>query len=184
MASLDELGEDYKPTEAALAVVMLAKRHVLTAAVEVVDVSMEVVGGSSYFRHSPLERAYRDPRLARLSRGSTRADGGPRLLRRGGARARSCAGGRTAPLLSRPIPRPRGSRRSGIIGCVGAVGPGGRVVSDAGEQSNYDRSGALSYTPEECCGSLGTGRFLATFAALNKLCDGDDRLSRKPTGAS
>lgn len=41
---------------------MLAKREAVTAAIEVVDLAMDVLGGRSYFRHSPLERAYRDVR--------------------------------------------------------------------------------------------------------------------------
>lgn len=62
MGSLDELGDDYKLTDQAMGTVMLAKRDVLTAAVEVVDLAMSVVGGSAYFKRSPLERAYRDVR--------------------------------------------------------------------------------------------------------------------------
>ena len=60
--ALAELGADYTPDEAALQVVMLAKRQVVTEAVEVVNLAMEVVGGSAYFRRSPLEQAYRDVR--------------------------------------------------------------------------------------------------------------------------
>jgi acyl-CoA dehydrogenase len=60
--ALGELGEDYTPDEAALELVMLAKRQVVTEAVEIVELAMEVVGGSAYFRRSPLERAYRDVR--------------------------------------------------------------------------------------------------------------------------
>jgi alkylation response protein AidB-like acyl-CoA dehydrogenase len=41
---------------------LLAKRCVVTEAAEVVDLAMEAVGGSSYFKRSPLERAYRDVR--------------------------------------------------------------------------------------------------------------------------
>ena len=60
--ALGELGEDYTPDEAALALVMLAKRQVVTEAVEVVGLAMETVGGAAYFRRSPLEQAYRDVR--------------------------------------------------------------------------------------------------------------------------
>ncbi len=60
--ALGELGEDYTPDEAALALVMLAKRQVVTEAVEIVDLAMEAVGGSAYFKRSPLERSYRDVR--------------------------------------------------------------------------------------------------------------------------
>ena len=60
--ALGELGDDYTPDEAALALVMLAKRQVVTEAVEIVGLAIEAVGGSAYFRRSPLERAYRDVR--------------------------------------------------------------------------------------------------------------------------
>jgi acyl-CoA dehydrogenase len=41
---------------------MIAKRAAVTAAVAVVERAAEVVGGRSYFRSSPLERAWRDVR--------------------------------------------------------------------------------------------------------------------------
>ena len=41
---------------------MLAKRQAVVEAIEVVDLAMEVLGGRSFFRRSPLERAYRDVR--------------------------------------------------------------------------------------------------------------------------
>ena len=44
---------------------VIAKRHVLEMAGEIVDVAMEAVGGSSYFKRSPLERAYRDVRAGK-----------------------------------------------------------------------------------------------------------------------
>ena len=58
--ALAEIGDDYTPDEETLGLVMLAKRQVVTEAVEVVGLAMEAVGGSAYFRRSPLERAYRD----------------------------------------------------------------------------------------------------------------------------
>ena len=60
--ALGELGDAYTTDEAALGLVMLAKRQVVTDAVEVVGLAMEAVGGSAYFKRSPLERAYRDVR--------------------------------------------------------------------------------------------------------------------------
>ncbi|MFN8593852.1 MAG: acyl-CoA dehydrogenase family protein [Thermomicrobiales bacterium] len=60
--ALTELGEDYGPDEAVLELVMLAKRQVVTEAIEVVGLAMEAVGGAAYFKRSPLERAYRDVR--------------------------------------------------------------------------------------------------------------------------
>jgi alkylation response protein AidB-like acyl-CoA dehydrogenase len=62
MGSLDEMGDDYTADPALLATVMLAKRQAVLAAIAVVDLAMDVLGGRSYFRSSPLERAYRDVR--------------------------------------------------------------------------------------------------------------------------
>ncbi len=62
MGSLDELGEDYALTEQAMSTLMLGKRAVMTEAIEIVDLAMSIVGGSAYFKRSPLERAYRDVR--------------------------------------------------------------------------------------------------------------------------
>jgi acyl-CoA dehydrogenase len=62
MGSLTELGTDYQVTPPALSTVMLAKRQAVTEAVAVVDLAMETLGGRSFYRRSPLERAYRDVR--------------------------------------------------------------------------------------------------------------------------
>ena len=64
LGALAELGDDYQfvPSETNVNTVMLAKRCVVTEAVEVVDLAMEVVGGAAYFKRSPIERAYRDVR--------------------------------------------------------------------------------------------------------------------------
>lgn len=62
IGSIDELGDDYTANAETLGAVMLAKRHVVMAATEVVDLAMSVVGGSAYFKRSPLEQAYRDVR--------------------------------------------------------------------------------------------------------------------------
>lgn len=65
LGALDELGENYEIGEREVNLVQMAKRSVLLAAQEVVDVAMEVVGGASYFKRSPLERAYRDVRAGK-----------------------------------------------------------------------------------------------------------------------
>ena len=64
MGALTELGEDYAypVDEANTGTALLAKRCVVTEAVEVVDLALEAVGGSAYYKRSPLERAYRDVR--------------------------------------------------------------------------------------------------------------------------
>jgi acyl-CoA dehydrogenase len=67
LGSLDELGEDYAYPldDRACNAVLLAKRCAVVEAVEVVDLAMEAVGGSSYFTRSPIERAYRDVRAGK-----------------------------------------------------------------------------------------------------------------------
>ena len=55
-------GDDPAVDEAGLATVMTAKRHAVTEARAVVDLALEVAGGSAFYRRSPLERAYRDVR--------------------------------------------------------------------------------------------------------------------------
>jgi acyl-CoA dehydrogenase len=62
MGSIDQIGDAYGADAAALSTMMLAKRHAVLEAVEVVDLAMGVLGGRAYFRSSPLERAYRDVR--------------------------------------------------------------------------------------------------------------------------
>lgn len=62
MGALDEIGADYTADAPTMATVMLAKRDAVTAAIEVVDLAMEVLGGRSFFRRFSLERAYRDVR--------------------------------------------------------------------------------------------------------------------------
>lgn len=62
MGSLDQIGDTYGADAATLSAVMLAKRHAVLEAVEVVDLAMEVLGGRAYFRRNPLERALRDVR--------------------------------------------------------------------------------------------------------------------------
>ena len=62
LGALDEVGDDYALDDRAVAPLMVAKRHIITEATATVDLAMEIVGGSAYFRRSPLERAYRDVR--------------------------------------------------------------------------------------------------------------------------
>jgi alkylation response protein AidB-like acyl-CoA dehydrogenase len=62
LGSLDELGDDYTADTATMLTLMVAKRQAVTEAIAVVDLAMEVLGGRSYFRRSPLERAVRDVR--------------------------------------------------------------------------------------------------------------------------
>jgi alkylation response protein AidB-like acyl-CoA dehydrogenase len=66
VGALDELGDDYALGEREVGLTQMAKRDVLLAAQEVVDTAMETVGGSAYFRRSPLERAYRDVRAGKF----------------------------------------------------------------------------------------------------------------------
>ena len=64
LGALNELGDDYHyPLDDDLInAVLIAKRCVVGEAVEIVDQALEAAGGSSYFKRSPLERAYRDVR--------------------------------------------------------------------------------------------------------------------------
>lgn len=66
LGALSELGEEYGPTDEALAPLMIAKREVMVGAQEVVDLALEVAGGRAYFRSSPLEQAYRDVRAGKF----------------------------------------------------------------------------------------------------------------------
>ena len=62
MGAVTDLGDDYAIDARTLAMVMLAKRHAVLTAREVVDLAMDVMGGRSFFRKAGLERAYRDVR--------------------------------------------------------------------------------------------------------------------------
>ena len=65
-AALDLVGPDPAPSMETLTSVMLAKREVALAGVEVCDLAMEVAGGPAFFRGSVIERAYRDVRAAKF----------------------------------------------------------------------------------------------------------------------
>jgi alkylation response protein AidB-like acyl-CoA dehydrogenase len=56
------VGDDPAPSMETVAAVMAAKREVANAGIEVCDLAMEVAGGGSFFKGSPIERAYRDIR--------------------------------------------------------------------------------------------------------------------------
>ncbi len=60
------IGDDPVPSLDTVEAVMLAKREIALAGVEICDLAMEVAGGSSYFRGSPIERAYRDIRAVKF----------------------------------------------------------------------------------------------------------------------
>jgi acyl-CoA dehydrogenase len=60
--ALNDLGEDYALSEANINALVIAKRHVLEQAGQIINLAMDTTGGSSYFKRSPLERAYRDVR--------------------------------------------------------------------------------------------------------------------------
>jgi acyl-CoA dehydrogenase len=60
------VGDDPSPSMDNVVAVMAAKREIAVAGVEVCDLAMEVAGGSSYYRTSPIEQAYRDVRGAKF----------------------------------------------------------------------------------------------------------------------
>jgi alkylation response protein AidB-like acyl-CoA dehydrogenase len=64
LGALDEVGHGDAADAVALTTVMTAKRQVVTGAISAVEWAMDVVGGRSYFRRSPLERMHRDVRAA------------------------------------------------------------------------------------------------------------------------
>jgi alkylation response protein AidB-like acyl-CoA dehydrogenase len=64
--ALREVGDDPTPSMERVAAVMMAKREIALAGIEVCDLAMEVAGGSAYRKGSAIERAYRDIRAAKL----------------------------------------------------------------------------------------------------------------------
>jgi alkylation response protein AidB-like acyl-CoA dehydrogenase len=66
LGALDEMGDDYSPDETTVHAVQVAKRLIMDEAVQIVELAMETAGGSSYFKRSPLERAYRDVRAGKF----------------------------------------------------------------------------------------------------------------------
>jgi acyl-CoA dehydrogenase len=65
VGALGELGDDYVADEEAVNTILIAKRQVVNESVEIVDLAMETVGGASFYKRSPLERAYRDVRAGK-----------------------------------------------------------------------------------------------------------------------
>jgi alkylation response protein AidB-like acyl-CoA dehydrogenase len=63
---LDRVGDDPQPSAETLTAVMVAKREIALAGVEVCDLAMEVSGGAAFFRGSVVERCYRDVRAAKF----------------------------------------------------------------------------------------------------------------------
>jgi alkylation response protein AidB-like acyl-CoA dehydrogenase len=64
--ALDLVGPDPSPSLENLTAVMIAKREIALAGVEVCDLAMELAGGPAYFRGSVVERCYRDIRAAKF----------------------------------------------------------------------------------------------------------------------
>lgn len=62
LGAVEEAGDDLAADEATLETLMVAKRHAVNEARAVLDIALEVAGGSAFFRGSKLERAYRDVR--------------------------------------------------------------------------------------------------------------------------
>lgn len=64
--ALDLVGDDPTPSMERYAAVMLAKREIALAGVEVCDLAMELAGGAAYFKGSVVERCYRDIRAIKF----------------------------------------------------------------------------------------------------------------------
>jgi alkylation response protein AidB-like acyl-CoA dehydrogenase len=81
--ALAAVGDDPAPGVDRTLAVMTAKREIAVAGVAVCDAAMEVVGGSSYFTGSVVERCYRDIRAAKfhpLTPEDTLVETGKRVL--------------------------------------------------------------------------------------------------------
>jgi acyl-CoA dehydrogenase len=63
--SLEAFVDGYTCDETLFATVNHAKRSVVEDAIAVTDLAMDVVGGASFYRSSPLERLYRDVRAGK-----------------------------------------------------------------------------------------------------------------------
>lgn len=66
LGAVTEIGNDYVLDDATANIIVVGKREVVNAATDVVDMAMDLAGGGSYFRRSPIERAYRDVRAGKF----------------------------------------------------------------------------------------------------------------------
>ena len=64
--ALAVVGDDPQPSMETMAAVLAAKREIALGGVEVCDLAMDLGGGATFFRGSPIERAYRDIRAAKF----------------------------------------------------------------------------------------------------------------------
>jgi alkylation response protein AidB-like acyl-CoA dehydrogenase len=64
--ALAAVGDDPTPSMDTVVAVMVAKREIALAAIEVCDLAMEIGGRAAFDRGSPIERAYRDVRAAKF----------------------------------------------------------------------------------------------------------------------
>jgi alkylation response protein AidB-like acyl-CoA dehydrogenase len=64
--ALAAVGDDPTPSHETYLAVMSAKAEVAEAGMEVCDLAMDLVGGSTYFKGSTIERCYRDIRAAKF----------------------------------------------------------------------------------------------------------------------
>lgn len=64
--ALAAVGDDPTPSMETVTAVMIAKREIALAAIEVCDIAMEIGGRAAFDRGSPIERAYRDVRAAKF----------------------------------------------------------------------------------------------------------------------
>jgi alkylation response protein AidB-like acyl-CoA dehydrogenase len=60
------VGDDPDPSLDRVDAVMIAKREIALAGIEVCDLAMDVAGGPAYFKGSVIERCYRDIRAAKF----------------------------------------------------------------------------------------------------------------------
>jgi alkylation response protein AidB-like acyl-CoA dehydrogenase len=64
--ALSTIGDDPQPSMQTVAAVMAAKREIGDAGLQICDLAMDVTGGASFFKGSPIERAYRDMRAIKF----------------------------------------------------------------------------------------------------------------------